>query len=120
MPGRPRPERVGSLIQEELSQLFVRGLKDPRVRFPTITHVEVSGDLQHATVYVASHGTDRDRLDCLEGLVSARGYLRSELARHMTMKRIPELHFQLDTHFDTSMRVVGMIEGLPDKDEDKT
>ena len=56
-----RPQRVGQMIQEEISRLLISGLHDPRIGFVTITEVRVSGDLRHARVFVSAYTEKAER-----------------------------------------------------------
>src|SRR3972149_714440 len=70
-----RAERVGDLIREELSELFLRAVKDPRVGMVTITGVTVTADLRSARVYVVSRAGGGAEDQTLAGLRAARGFL---------------------------------------------
>jgi ribosome-binding factor A len=75
-----RSEKVAEAIHEEISKLLVKGVKDPRVGFVTVTGVKVTDDLHLATVYFSVIGTDADRKGAEAGLNSARVFcgVRSE------------------------------------------
>ena len=81
---------------EEISKLIQRQLKDPRIGFVTITRVNLSGNLKHAKVYVSIMGSDEQKKDSLEGLQSARGFIRQYLGKNLAMKYIPGLDFKID------------------------
>ena len=91
-PGR-RVERVAALIRREISELLINGIRDERVHqgMVSITHVEVSGDLQHCKIFVSVLSDDEARKDVMEGLQAASGYLRGELGRRLQMRRAPEV-----------------------------
>jgi ribosome-binding factor A len=113
-----RTDRVGDLIRAELSELILRRVRDPRVRLATISEVRVTADLQHARVLVSVLGTDEDqRLETVEALRHARGFLRSELARRLKHLRVtPELQFELDRGAEHSQRITELLEDLHDED----
>jgi ribosome-binding factor A len=102
-----RSERVGDLLKEELSELILREVKDPRVGFVTITGVQVSADLRHARVYVVTHEAGEEQERTLEGLQSARGYLRGALGRRLHLKYIPDLSFNIDETLEQGFRWYG-------------
>ncbi|NEO65530.1 MAG: 30S ribosome-binding factor RbfA, partial [Moorea sp. SIO4G2] len=87
--------RVSSLIQQEVSQMLLNDIKDDRVGsgMVSITNVDVSGDLQHAKIYVSIYGTDEARSKTMAGLKSATGYVRRELGRRIRLRRTPEVMF---------------------------
>src|SRR6266849_9963754 len=91
MPNPHRQEKLGELIAVELSDLLRTRVKDPRVGFVSITHVEVSGDLRHAKVFVSVLGTEEEQAATIQGLKHATGFLRSELASRITLRYMPEL-----------------------------
>src|SRR5947208_8274592 len=96
MPNPHRQERLGELIAIELSDLMRTRVKDPRVGFASITHVEVSGDLRHAKVMVSVMGTEEEQAATMQGLKNASGFLRRELAERITLRYMPDLVFKLD------------------------
>ncbi len=111
-----RTGRVGDLIRAELSDLLLRHVRDPRVRLVSVTDVEVSPDLRHAVVKVSVLGDEEEqRLETIEALRHARGYLRTELARRLRMMRVtPELIFELDRGAEYSQRISEILESLDD------
>ena len=91
-----RPQRVGEQIREELSALLVSAVRDPRIGLATVTAVDVSPDLRHARIFVSVYGDAGTQAETLEGFVKAKPFIRRELALRLNMRRIPELHFELD------------------------
>ena len=114
MPGAPnRPERVGKMMQEEITMLLQRGsIKDPRVALATISEVRVTKDLRQAKVYVQVIGTPEEREATVKGLSSAAGFIRRELAKVMSMRVVPELRFVADDTAEKADRVLGLLAGL--------
>lgn len=107
-----RAARVGDLLKEELSDLLLRNIKDPRVGFVTITEVRVSADLRHARVYFVTHDSGEEQRRTLEGLESARGYLRGELGRRLSLRYVPDLSFTVDETLDHSFRIREILKSL--------
>jgi ribosome-binding factor A len=95
MTGR-RPERLGEQIREEVSQIVLGELKDPRISSAVVTDVEVSPDLRHAKVYVNILGGDEEVRKTLGALRSAAGFVRWQLGQTLRMRYTPQLHFALD------------------------
>lgn len=91
-----RSQRVQELLLEEISKLIQSGLKDPRIGFATVTEVALTDNLKYARVYVSILGGEEMKSATLEGLQSARGYIRSWLGKNLYLKYIPELEFHLD------------------------
>ena len=107
--GQGRPQRIGDLIQRELSDLLVREVRDPRVGMVTLTSVDVSPDMSHAQVFFTL--LDKDHLDEVEqGLARAAGFLRSQLAKRVTLYSIPELRFQYDESIERADRLSRLID----------
>lgn len=112
-----RSERVGDQIRAELADLLLREVKDPRVRLASISSVEVSGDLSHAKVLVSVLGADENRAQAVEALEHARGFLRSQLARRLKLRIVPELHFKLDRGAEYSRQISDLLDSLEDDRE---
>jgi len=112
-----RSQRVQELLLEEISNLIQRGLKDPRIGFVTVTKIGLSDNLKHAKVFVSIFGDDQQRADSLEGLNSAKGYIRGQLGKALYLKSIPELDFKLDTSADEVERINRIIHKLHEEDE---
>jgi ribosome-binding factor A len=107
-----RRDRVGDLLKEELMELLLKEVKDPRIGFITITAVRVSADLRHAHVYFVTHETEEGQQRALEGLQSARNYLRGALGRRLHLRYIPDLTFVVDETFEQSFRIQEILKSL--------
>jgi ribosome-binding factor A len=106
-----RIERVNTLMQREISELIQRDLRDPRLdEFVSVTEVSVSSDLRYARVYISSVGGQQKEPQILGALSSAAGFLRSELAKKVRLRRMPELHFQWDNSIEHGDRVLRLID----------
>ncbi len=115
-----RMERVAELIKREVSQLLVHGIKDDRVGMGmvSITDVDVSGDLQHARIYVSIYGTEEARSETMAGLKSAAGYVRSELGQRIRLRRTPEVVFVEDRSFERGTKVISLLNRLSEERPD--
>ncbi len=91
-----RARKLADRIKVIIAKRLDRGLRDPRLGFVTITDVQVTGDLQHATVFYTVYGTDQEREDTAAALKAATGLLRSEVGKNITARLTPTLEFQLD------------------------
>jgi ribosome-binding factor A len=99
-----RPERVAEEFREVLAEEIPK-LKDPRVGFVTVTHVDVSPDLRRATVFYTVMGQDKDHRRTRAGLLSARSHLRAVLGHEVRLKFTPELEFEEDVGLTQIERV---------------
>jgi ribosome-binding factor A len=109
MPNPHRQEKLGELFAVELSDLLRTRVKDPRVGFASITHVEVSGDYRHAKIYVSVMGSDEERDNTMKALKHATGFLRHELASRIVLRYMPEIVFKLDTSIEQGSRILELI-----------
>lgn len=109
-----RVSRVAELIKREVSQMLLQDIKDDRVGagMVSVTDVDVSGDLQHAKIYVSIYGTDEARKQIMAGLKSATGYIRSELGHRVRLRRTPEVIFQEDRSIERGTKVLSLINQL--------
>jgi ribosome-binding factor A len=93
--GQGRPQRLGDLIQREVSDLIRLEVRDPRVGMITITSVDVSPDIKHAKIFFTV--LEKEKLpETLAGLNRSAGFLRSQLAKRLQMYTTPELRFVYD------------------------
>ena len=109
-----RVARVAELVKREVSQVLLNGIKDDRVGagMVSVTDVEVSGDLQHAKIFVSIYGTDKARAETMAGLKSATGYVRSELGQRIRLRRTPEVVFIEDRSIERGTRVLSLLNQL--------
>lgn len=109
-----RVARVAELVKREVSQLLFSGIKDDRVGMGmvSVTDVDVSGDLQHAKIFVSIYGTDEARAETMAGLKSATGYVRSELGQRLRLRRTPEIVFVEDRSIERGTKVLSLINRL--------
>jgi len=105
-----RQEKLGELFALELSELLRTRVKDPRVGFASITHVEVSGDLRHAKIFVSVMGSPEEQVATIRTLKHAAGFLRHELAGRITLRYMPELAFKLDNSIAEGAHVLELIQ----------
>jgi ribosome-binding factor A len=111
-----RMRRVNEAVREVISEA-VGELKDPRVGFVTVTGVETSADLRHATVFVSVLGAERKREQTLAGLAAAHGVLQARVARELRLKRTPQLTFEYDPTVERGVRMTQLIDELAPRDE---
>ncbi len=106
-----RTDRIADVMQRELAVLIQRKLKDPRLhKFITVSAVTVTSDLEHAKVYVSVLDEDANIPEIMEALQHAAGFLRSELAHLMDLRRVPELHFVYDQSIQEGRKLSNLID----------
>ncbi len=98
-----RTRRVSEAVREELSELIGFEMDDPRLSDVSVTIVEVSPDMRHAHVKVAIDSTKERSV--LAGLEHAKSFLKRELAARLNLRRMPDLHFSVDSHPDADERI---------------
>src|SRR5437660_4582029 len=104
-----RLARVAEAVREVASETILFELRDPRVKGVTVTRTEVSGDLQHAKVYVSLMGTAGEQQLCLHGLRHAAGFIQSKLANRLKTRFTPVINFVLDQGVKRSIEVSRLI-----------
>lgn len=107
-----RSEKVAEAIHEEVSALLVKGLKDPRIGFVTITGVKVTDDLHLATIYFTVIGNDEQKTDSAAGLNSAKGFIRREMGKTLKMRYVPDLIFRYDASVEYGNRIEGILKEI--------
>jgi ribosome-binding factor A len=107
-----RSEKVAEAIHELISGLIVKGLKDPRIGFVTVTGVKMTEDLHLATVYFTVIGSDNEKKATERGLNSAKGFIRKEMGKSLHMRYIPDLVFRYDESVEYGNRIESILKGL--------
>src|SRR5688500_8296661 len=129
-----RLARIAEAIREVASETILFELQDPRVKNVTVTRAEVSGDLQHAKVYVSIMGTEQEQKLCMHGLKHATGFVQGKLAKRLQTRFTPLLTFVVDRGVKNSIEIARLIneakaqggasaaaeqgEAVPPRDED--
>lgn len=112
MPDQRRRERLASLIEQVVSELLQRHVRDPRIGFTSITAVEVTADARYAKIHVSVMGSEEERRDTMRGLERAAGFIRSKLGEELTIRHVPEISFHLDRSLEQGDRVLALINQL--------
>lgn len=109
-----RVSRVASLIKREVSLMLLSDIKDDRVGagMVSVTDVDLSGDLQHAKIFVSIYGTEAARAETMAGLRAVTGFVRSELGQRVRLRRTPEVLFVEDRSLERGDRVLSLINQL--------
>jgi len=104
-----RVEKVQEMIKQEVSNIILNDLKDPRVKFTTVTDVELTGDLRSAKIYVSFYGDKEEKEQSLLGLQKSLGFIRTEIARRIRLRFAPELSFCVDTSLDYNEHIQKLL-----------
>ena len=116
-----RVSRVSSLIKREVSQMLLNGIKDDRVGagMVSITDVDVSGDLQHAKIFVSIYGTEEAKAETMEGLKSSTAFVRRELGHRIRLRRTPEVVFLEDHSLERGDRMLNLLNQINETRQEK-
>lgn len=106
-----RQARIDEEVKRILSELITRDVKDTRLSpMTSVTRAEVTTDLKYAKIFVSVYGTEEEKQSTMLALKSASGFLRSQLASRIDMRRAPELTFALDDSIDHGMHIASLLE----------
>jgi ribosome-binding factor A len=100
-----RTKRVSVTLRDEIGEIVGFELDDPRLRFITVTDVFLSSDGRHARVKVGISGNEHQHKEALAALEHARNYVRGEVARRLSLRRVPELSFEEDRFGEVEGRI---------------
>ena len=100
-----RTDKLDSILLREISMIISREINDPKLGFPTVTEVDVAPDLNTAKVYVSFLGKNYKKRDGIEALRRAKGHIKSELAKRIRIRKIPDLTFEVDDTLDKAERI---------------
>ncbi len=104
-----KQKRIEGLIRKNISDIIQFEVKDPKIGFATITDVRVSNDHSYATEYVSFLGKEARNEAGLKALERAKGHIRSELSKRMSIRRVPELNFEIDTAMKEGQHIEEII-----------
>lgn len=107
-----KQERLNQIIQKEVTNIIQFDLKDPSIGFITVTDVSVSNDHSYATIYVTFLGKQERQEAGLKALNKGKGFIRSELAKRLTTRRVPELIFKIDDTLERTSKLEKIFEEL--------
>mgnify|MGYP002792540039 FL=1 len=105
--------RVNTEVMHELSNILRGGIKDPRVaEFTSVVAVEVAPDLKTCKAYISVLGDEKAQADTIQGLQSAEGYIRRELAHSLNLRNTPEIRFILDQSIEYGVAMSKKIDDI--------
>lgn len=105
-------DRIASQMQKELSRILALEVKEEDLRLVTITEVRVTNDLSYANIYYTVLGGDKRKEHVAEAFNRAKGYLRSEMARRIKMRKTPELVFKFDEALEYGNHIEKVLSDL--------
>jgi len=114
-PTYKRAERVSDQIKQEIADILMRKIKDPRIGFVTVTDVDLADDLRNAKVFVSIYGDNK--ADTLKGLTSAAPFIRAELGKRMRMRFIPEILFRFDGTVEQGAHIMELLHEIERKQD---
>jgi ribosome-binding factor A len=113
-----RTERVNDLIRDELSDMLLREMNDPRLGgLISITRVEVSPDLANARVFVSVMAESEEQKEAMKALESASGFMHRELKKRLDIRKVPFLSFRLDTSIAEGADVLSLLKKVHEEDQ---
>jgi ribosome-binding factor A len=116
MPENPRARKIAERIQVIVAETLEHRIKDPRLGFVTVTDVRVTGDLQHATIFYTVMGSDDDRAGTQAALESAKGVVRREVGRGITLRLTPSLEFVPDALPEGASQLEDLLAKVAERD----
>jgi ribosome-binding factor A len=115
-----RSRRVGEQMQRLLGEILLREVKDPAIHGVSVTAVDVSRDLSHATVWFSLLDPAADPVPAGAALGRAAGLIRGKLGRAMYIRQVPALHFRHDESLERGSRLAELIDKAVASDREKT
>ncbi|WP_293695207.1 30S ribosome-binding factor RbfA [uncultured Agrococcus sp.] len=112
----PRARRIADTVRQITVNALRNEVKDPRLGFVTVTDVRVTGDLQHATVFYTVLGTEEEIADTGVALESAKGVVRRELGRGLSLRLTPSIEFQLDAVPENAASIEHLLDEARQRD----
>lgn len=113
-----RSEKVAEAVHELVSELLIKGLKDPRIGFVTITGVKVTDDMHLATIFFTVIGNDDEKKATEQGLNSARSFIRKEMGKNFRMRYVPDLLFKYDASVEYGSRIESILKEIGTSEHD--
>ena len=109
-------DRIASNLVKEISYILMTEVKDPDIKFVTVTDCKVTNDLSYAKVYVTVFNQDRIN-ETMKALKDARGFIRHELMDRVDIRHTPELKFIYDNSIEYGNHIESIIEKIKEKGE---
>ena len=107
----PRSSRIADLIKEEVAHLIMNVVNDPRVKHVTITQVNVTNDIKHTKIFFVTQA-GKNKIEATQGLISAKGFIKKNLASIMKIRKMPELEFLYDEVFENGLHMESVLKKI--------
>lgn len=114
-----RVRKIQEFIKQEVGNMLLHDLKDPRLGFITVTGVKLTGDLREAVIYVSLFGKEEEKKASMDALNQAKGFIRRELGQRLKVYYTPSIAFAEDTSLDYSMHIEGLLKKIHTDDGKK-
>lgn len=115
-----RQHRVSEQMKKELGDIIGRKIKDPRIGFVTVTDVQVTGDLQQATVYISVLGDEEQKENTLKALAKAKGFIRSEIGQRIRLRKTPDLIFEFDESLEYGSKIESLLNQIKSENDNES
>jgi ribosome-binding factor A len=107
-----RKDKVAQRIKEEVSDIILNHLKDPRIGFLTVTRVELTPDLRFGKIYYSIMGSAEQKKTAQEGLESGYKYIRRLLGERLTIRYTPDIIFKIDDSIEYNIHIAGIFDKI--------
>lgn len=114
-----RTDRIGHVIQRELTEFIRREITDARLGFWTLSRVDVTPDLSFAKAYITVMGTDIEQRNTLDALNQHSNRMRSHLAKALQTRTVPKVSFEEDKNLEHGFRVAELLKEIHDQEKAK-
>lgn len=115
-----RTDRLNSLLKEVISEVIRRDVRNPHVtELVTVTRVQISKDLRHGKVFISVIGSEQDKIETIEALNSAAGFIAVQSSQKVVMRYFPELRFKLDDSVEKHMRIEELLTKISEERESR-
>lgn len=112
--------RINEEIKRVVSEIIINGLKDPRVdSLTSVTHVKTTNDLRYVNIYVGILGDAAKKKEVLDGLNSAKGFIRREIGQRVDLRYVPEPNFHIDEAMENAIYMNELINSVSKGTEDE-
>ena len=107
-----RMQKLGKQIERDVTDIIMKGVKDTKVGFVTVTGAEVTSDLSYCKIYYSVLGGDDRTEAAKKALERAKGFIRTELGKRLSVRKVPELIFVIDESIEYGNKIDHMLADL--------
>jgi len=115
MSSSKRSEQLEKSLKREINNIIYRKINDPRIKFVTITRIQISSDLKHADIFVTIFNDKKQKRKALEGLKNATKFIRGELEKDLKIRYVPNIKFIIDRDLENQYKLLKIITEIDDK-----